>query len=447
MHRRSFLWTLASAAAFPGLRASTAWRAGLASIDITPPLGLWMGGFAARTEPARGIALPLHAKALALEDAAGRRAVVVTLDLLGLTDRVAERIAAAVGRRYGVPREGLLLCSSHTHSGPVIDDQLAVAYDLSPSQWEDIRASTRRIEGQVLDVVGRALDALAPAHLRRSQGEAGFGANRRVAFEPPGPVDPAVPVLAVERPGGRLAGLLFGYACHNTTLVASFVQYHGDYAGVAQAELERRHPGAIAMFVQGCGADANPKPRGTRELAEQHGRTLADAVERALGGGSDVRGPLRRAFGTVTLPYAQAPGAEDWRRKLEDANVYVRRHAKLMLDDIARDGRTRAAEAVPLHVLALGQSLFIGIGGEVVADYALALKRKYGDATWVAGYVDAVFGYLPSLRVLREGGYEGADAMLYFGRPGPFSEAVEDTVMAGLDGLVARAGALKGRLP
>jgi len=439
--RRAFLSALAGSVALPALPSAAGWQAGLASLDITPPLGLWMAGFAARKEPARGIAQPLHAKALALEDAGGRRAVIVTMDLLGLTAPVVDRIASAVRRTYGLPREGLLLCSSHTHCGPIINDQLAVAYDLSPAQWDDIRASTRRIEGQVVDVVGRALASMRPARLRHGQGTAGFGANRREAVTPQGPADPAVPVLAVERPGGRLAGLLFGYACHNTTLVASFVRYHGDYAGVAQAELERRHPGATALFVQGCGADANPKPRGTLDLAEQHGRSLADAVDGALGSAVDVRGTLRRAFATATLAYAPAPGPDAWRRKLEDPNAYVRRHARLMLDEIARDGGLRTVEPAALHVLRVGQFPIVAIGGEVVVDYALAIKRKYGDATWVAGYTDAVYGYLPSVRVLREGGYEGGDAMLYFGRPGPFADTVESTVLAGVDALMARTSA------
>ena len=439
--RRSFLSVLAGSVALPALPSAAGWRAGLASIDITPPLGLWMAGFAARKEPARGIAQPLHAKALALEDAGGRRAVIVTMDLLGLTATVVDRIAAAVRRRHGLPREGLLLCSSHTHCGPIINDQLAVAYDLSPAQWDDIRASTRRIEGQIVDVVGRALSSMRPARLRHAQGTARFGANRREAINPQGPADPAVPVLAVERPGGQLAGLLFGYACHNTTLVASFVRYHGDYAGVAQAELERRHPGTTALFVQGCGADANPKPRGTLDLAEQHGRSLADAVDGVLDSAVDIRGTLRLAFATATLAYAPAPGAEAWRRKLQDPNVYVRRHAQLMIDEIARDGGLRTVEPAALHVLRVGQLPIVAIGGEVVVDYALAIKRRYGDATWVAGYTDAVYGYLPSVRVLREGGYEGGEAMLYFGRPGPFADTVESTIMAGVDSLMARTGA------
>jgi hypothetical protein len=437
LDRREFLLTLAAGAAIPAVAKATPWRAGLATIDITPPLGLWMGGYAARKEPARGIAQPLHAKALAIADAGGRRAVLVTIDVLGLTEPAVDHIANAARAQYGLPRERLLLCSSHTHSGPIVRDQLAVAYDLTPSQWDDVRAATRRIEGQVVEAVGRALASMQPARLRWAQGRAGFAANRRTAIKPDGPVDHTVPVLAIERRDGSLAGLLFGYACHNTTLPATFVSYHGDYAGAAQAELERRHPGAMALFIQGCGADANPQPRGTIELAEQHGRELADAVDDALGKAVEVTGALRAAFATVSLAYAPAPDADAWRRKLADPNVYVQRHAQMMLDVIARDGRTAAAEPAPLHVLRLGSLSLVALGGEVVVDYALAIKQKHGPGTWVAGYTDSVFGYVPSVRVLREGGYEGGDAMLYFGRPGPFADTVEATVLNGVDALMA----------
>jgi Neutral/alkaline non-lysosomal ceramidase, N-terminal len=437
LDRRDFLLSLAGAAAFGPVPAAADWRVGLASVDITPPPGLWMAGYAARKEPSQGTAQALHAKAIALEDASRHRVVIVTLDVLGLTAAVVDRVAAAVRRQHGLPREGLLLCASHTHSGPVIDDQLAIAYDLTPAQWDDVGRSTRRIEEHVVAVVGQALRRLKPARLRSAQGTAGFAANRRVAINPGGPTDHALPVLSVERPDGTLVGIVFGYACHNTTLPATFVRYHGDYAGVAQVELERLHPGATAMYVAGCGADANPAPRGTIELAEQHGRSLADAVQGVLGGAVEVRGSLRRAFTTVTLAYAPAPGADEWRRRLEDENVFVRRHAKLMLEIIAREGHTRSTEEAPLHVVRIGTLALVAISGEVVVDYALAIKQKYGEATWVAGCTDSVFGYLPSLRVLREGGYEGGEAMLYYGRPGPFADTVETSVMTGIDSLMA----------
>ncbi|MBP7570013.1 MAG: neutral/alkaline non-lysosomal ceramidase N-terminal domain-containing protein [Acidobacteria bacterium] len=436
--RREFLMAIGGAAACvrPAL-AAPAWRAGVASIDITPQPGLWMAGFAARKEPSQGVALPLHAKALALEDARGSRVVIVTLDLLGLTGPVVDRIAAAVERHHRIGRGRLLLCSSHTHSGPVIDDQLAVAYDLSPAQWDAIRTATRRIEAQVVEAVGQALRSIRPVRLRSGQSSAGFGANRRTAF-PGGPSDPTVPVLSVERPDGGPLAVLFGYACHNTTLTADFVRFHGDYAGVAQAEIERRRPGTTALFLAGCGADQNPSPRGSVELVDRHGRALADAIDRALGEARPVAGDqLRAAFTTVTLDYAPPPPPDAWRARLEDSNPYVRRHAKLMLDAIARDGRVQSSEPAPLHALRIGDLTLVALSGEVVVDYALAIKRAHGDSTWVAGYTDTVFGYLPSVRVLREGGYEGGEAMLYFGRPGPFTESVERTVMTGVEWLLA----------
>jgi len=444
LDRREFLLAFAAASAMPATARPLPWRAGIATVDITPPLGLWMGGYAARTQPALGIAQPLHAKALALSDVAGRRAVVVTIDVLGLTDPAVQHISRAVREQHGLPRERLLLCSSHTHCGPIIRDQLAVAYNLTPAQWDDVRASTRRIEGQIVDVVGRALGAMQPARLRFAQGTAGFAANRRTAINPDGPVDHAVPVLTVERRDGSLAAVVFGYACHNTTLPASFVSYHGDYAGVAKAELERRHPGATALFIQGCGADANPSPRGTVELVERHGRELADAVDRVMGAGTHVVGPLRAAFTTVSLDYAPAPDADAWRRRLADSNPHVRSHAQMMLDVVARDGHTVTAEPAPLHVLRLGSLPIVALSGEVVIDYAMAVKRRYGGGTWVAAYTDSVFGYVPSARVLREGGYEGGDAMLYFGRPGPFADSVESRVMGGVDRLMAAAGIAPG---
>ncbi len=396
-----------------------------------------MGGFAARKEPAQGVALPLHAKALALEDTQGHRVVIVTLDLLGLTGPVVDRLAAAVERRYRLGRDRLLLCSSHTHSGPVIDDQLAVAYDLSRAQWDAIRAATRRIETQVEEVVGKALASIRPVRLRSGQSSAAFAGNRRTAF-PGGPTDHAVPVLSVERPDGSRLAILFGYACHNTTLTAEFVRYHGDYAGVAQAELEHRHPGVTALFLAGCGADQNPSPRGSVELVNQHGKALADAVDRALGEARPVAGDqLRAAFTTVTLDCSPPPPAETWRARLQDSNPYVRRHARLMLDAIARDGQVQASEPAPLHALGIGDLNLVALSGEVVVDYALAIKRTYGSSTWVAAYTDTVFGYVPSVRVLREGGYEGGEALLYFGRPGPFADSVERTMMEGVEGLLA----------
>ena len=436
--RRAFLATAAAAVSLP-FRAdgATGWRAGVATVDITPRTSLWMAGYAARTQPAQGTAQPLHAKALAIEDARGQRFVVVTLDLLGVTTGMSDRIGAAVARRHRVPRERLLLAASHTHSGPVVDAQLLVAYDLSPQQISDVEAYTKDLESRIVDVIGAALQALAPATLHAGHTTATFAANRRVQYAPDGPVDHRVPMLRVDVDGTPRA-VLFSYACHNTTLQGSHVEWHGDYAGVAQAAIERSRPGLTALFMTGCGADSNPKPRGTRELVEQHGEALARAVRDALPALKPVSGPTRAAMAWPELPFAAALTADEWKQRFGLEDPYVARHQRLMADVKAREGKLPTSQKVPLQVWRFGSDLtLVAIGGEVVVDYALRLRRDHpDDDVWPVGYANDVFGYLPSRRVLDEGGYEGGGALLYYGRPGPFDATVEDRIFAALDRLM-----------
>ena len=443
-NRRGFITALAAAVLAPPIlrleASAPEWKAGVAAADITPDRTLWMAGFAARKQPSQGVALPLHAKALAVQCGREPVAVLVTVDLLGLTARLTERVAAQVRRRHRIPRKNLLFNASHTHCGPVVDEQLSVAYDLTPLQWAAIRAYTARLEAQLVTVIGEAVGRLRPVRLSHAVGEAGFAANRRVRFTPEGPVDHSVPVLRVEQPDGTALAVVFGYACHNTTLQDGFVQYHGDYAGVAQAVLEARHPGTAALFMMGCGADANPNPRGTVELVQAHGTALADAVDRALPAATSIPPELQTAYGTVALPFVDAAARERWREKLDIDQVYLRRHATLMQAAIQRDGRLPSAQRQPVQVWRLGAGLtLVALGGEVVVDYARRLAREYPAQTiWAAGYSNDVFGYVPSLRVLREGGYEGADAMIYYGRPGPFTEGVEDLIFEQVRRLMPR---------
>lgn len=445
MNRRTFLTSLAAPAALASLArlgaSGSSWQAGAASVDITPGQSLWMAGFALRKQPSQGTALPLRAKALALRAGQGRVAVLVTVDLLGLTARITDRVAAEVGRRHGVARADLLFNASHTHCGPIVDDQLAVAYDLSAQQWEALHSYTAELETHLVAVIGRAIEALRPARLSYGRGEAAFAANRRVTFSPDGPVDRAVPVLKVEGADGGLLAIAFGYACHNTTLQDGFVQYHGDYAGVAQAALERRHPGATALFVMGCGADANPKPRGTLELVEAHGAALADAVDAVLGQTSPIAPGLRTAYGAVDLPFVGEAERARWHQQLDIDPVYLRRHAALMESIVRRDGRLPPSQRDPVQVWRFGSRdlTLVALGGEVVVDYDLRLQREHpADHVWAAGYSNDVFGYVPSQRVRREGGYEGADAMIYYGRPGPFTDDVEARIIGEVDRLLRR---------
>jgi len=438
------------------------WKAGLATTVITPTQPMWMAGYAARNKPSQGKVHDLKAKALALEDARGTRWVIVTLDLLGISRSMRDWVIAEAAQRYELPPEGLLLSASHTHCGPAVSqtkwsiygDRL---YGLSEQEIRESRQYADTLQEKLADLIGRALDDLAPARLSYSHARAGFAMNRRLKTErgygiapnPDGPVDHDVPVLRVEGTEGKLRAVLFGYACHCTTL--SFYEFCGDYAGFAQQYIEQRHPGATAMFVAGCGGDQNPYPRrgpDTLQYCTEHGRALANGVEAALTARArPVRGPLTAAVEEVTLDFAEPPSPGQLADQAESTNPFAQRHAGALLEELDQNGRIRTTYPYLVQVVNFGQDLtMIAMAGEVVVDYSLRFKAELTDRPlWVAAYCNDVFGYVPSRRVLEEGGYEGGGAMLYTPLPGPFAPSVEERIVRKVHELVGRLRMAAGK--
>jgi neutral ceramidase len=428
-------------------------QAGVARVKITPPTPFWMSGYAARTHPSEGVELDLWAKALALRDPGGHQVVLVTTDLIGLPRVISDEVAVRVRERFHVERSQLVLSASHTHCGPAVRKNLAVLYDFSEDDRRRVDAYGAELVDHLVEVVGRALEDLAPARLSVGHGAVGFAVNRRqptpegvkIGVNPAGPVDHDVPVLKVTGKDGSPRAVLFGYACHNTTLGGDFYRIGGDYAGYAQAELERAHPGATALFMMLCGGDQNPNPRGTLDLALQHGRALAAEVARVLASHPrPVRPPIRTALEVVPLdfaPYTRAVFEEE----ATSEDRFRQRRARLML--AAYDaGQPIRQTSYPVQAVRLGRDLtLLALAGEPVVDYALRLKRELpGENLIVAGYCHDVMCYIPSRRVLREGGYEAVDNTIYYGQPGPFTESVEDAVMAAVRRVTEAVGVKPG---
>lgn len=357
-----------------------AWKAGVATAKITPQRPMAMAGYAARKKPSEGVTQDLFAKALVLEDASGKRAAIVTMDLIGVLSSLRESVEKQVAEKYKLPPECLLLGASHTHCGP--------EYRQRAGSEEEAAAYHRFLEETLVHIVGEAVNHLAPAALSYGHARVGFAMNRRRNYQlppgdinaakapnPDGPVDHDVPVLVVADAAGQIRTLVFGYACHNTTL--GFLEFCGDYAGYAQQYLQEDRPSMTAMFLAGCGADQNPYPRRTVELAQQHGRALATAVEAAL-----LANP-RPLHGTL--------GCAMEKIRLEKSP-------------------DRPALEYPIQVIRLGDDVtLVALASEVVVDYSLRLKRhlaKPPAMVWVAAYCNGYFGYIPSNRVLEEGGYE-----------------------------------------
>jgi neutral ceramidase len=432
-------------AIFTGVQAAERpplWQAGIASATVTPKSNMWMGGYAARTHPSVGTVQELYAKALAVADGDGGRMVFVTVDAIGIPRELRKKVEVRLAQSYRLEPHQFVITASHTHSGPEFRAGRVPAD--SPGAVEAAQAYLASLEDTFHSLVGTALDGLAPAKLSYTHARAGFAMNRRLprpggefinAPNPDGPVDHDVPVLRVDAADGQLRAILFGYACHNTTLTQAHYQFCGDYAGFAQQFWQADHPGAVALFMTGCGGDQNPYPRGTLPLAEAHGRTLATAVDAALGAkATPLTGRLASAYAETTLRYSPVPSRAEYESRLRSKDKQLAGHAQRMLERWNREGRLPETYTYPVQVVRLGQELtLVALGGEVVVDYSLRLKRELGGASavWIAGYSNDVLGYIPTERVLREGGYEGLSASrLGSLHPSPWAPGLEEQIVA-----------------
>lgn len=399
-----------------------------------------MAGYASRASPSDGVTQDLFAKVLVVEDGQGGRFVTLTMDLIGIPSSLRSTVVEALRKQHQLPPERVFMNCSHTHCGP--EFRVGKSLYLEVMDHGDNRGAEYGswLAGELTRLTGEAIQKLAPAKLSATHARCGFAMNRRLPTRlgyknspyPEGPVDHAVPVLEVLGSDGKLLAVMFGYACHNTTL--SFQQFCGDYAGYAQEYLEAAHPGTVALFVMGCGGDQNPYPRGKLELAQQHGRTLANAVEAALTvtQKQTLTGSVKAAMGTVVLPFAPPPPKAELEKLAASTNRWEAAHASMQLKKLEADGQLAASYDYPVQVVKLGPDFtLIALAGEVVVDYALRLKKEMPKqaTVWVAGYSNDVMGYIPSRRVLEEGGYEAGGAMLYTAHPGPWKPEVEELII------------------
>jgi hypothetical protein len=423
--------------------SSPQWKAGVARADITPQFPMWMAGYASRTGPSEGTIHPIWSKALALQDSENNIAVLITSDLTGMPRSMSRRIKDKIHDKYALPDEAVLMNFSHSHSGPVLKDFLYHVYPLGEGDIEKINRYSERFEEQLVNLVGEALAALAPAKVYSENGISRFQVNRRNNQESAiegitdlaGPNDYAVPVLKVTDPEGKIKAIAFGYACHATVL--SLNQWSGDYPGFAQIELEKRYPEATAMFFQGAGADQNPLPRRTLPLARKYGEELAIAVKSVLDEDMKSLSPkLKTAYSEVSLDLNGPPSKEKLLEMIEESNGHYQRWAKMMYEKV-NNNEVESSYPYPIQVWKLGDQLLVALGGEPVVDYAVKLKTQYGNDLFVLGYSNDVMAYIPTRTVLMEGGYEGATSQFAFGHPGTWKPSLETNIFMQINKMMA----------
>jgi neutral ceramidase len=424
---------------------SSDWRAGVARVDTTPTTPVWMSGYASRSKPSEGVAHPLFAKALALSDSRDHKVVFVTCDIIQFKRAFTARVAERVKAKYGLARENLVLFASHCHSGPTpVDGADSSRSDSDREKYKNNMDYTKDLENKLVDLVGEALGKMEPASPSYCIGRAHFALNRRektdrgirLGKNPGGPTDESVPILRVQNASGKPLAIVFGYACHNTTHRPDMMRIDPDYAGYAQDKIEADNPGAVALFVTGCAGDADPHPFGTLDMAKDHGQELGEAVKFALARPLmmiSLSGPLRTAFTETTIHFGGPTDRASYEKLLNDPNTGRKRHAQHMIETIDQGKPIRTDYPYAVQAFSLGdQVTLVALSGEVVVDYAIRLQKELGGegrTLWVAAYANDVVGYIPSVRVLKEGGYEGGESFYGSTWPAPFAEDIESIVV------------------
>ena len=419
---------------------------GLARIDITPTEPIRLAGYAGREKKETEEVLHrLEAKAIAFGSDAQKPSIFITVDLIGIPGRIRDSLANQLAKKINLDPAHLAICASHTHGGPEVGNLLNILQQRPDRNFSDsLLALNQMIHiAQYTEQLGQKLEQLSleaiqnrhPMRVAWGQGQAHFARNRRV---PKGPVDPTLPLLRVSDLDGQLRAVLVSYACHGTALSGKLNKINGDWISEAQYRIEANHPGAMAMVAIGCGADADPEPRGKIEDAASHGQQIADKVDRLLTAQLEpLTTPPAGRIKWVELPFSHVPTVPELIKQTEDksAKGYYARRA---LNRIARGYTIPASLSYPVQTWTFGDKLaMINLAGEVVVDYAIRLKHELGaEHIWVNAYANDAPCYIASRRVIWEGGYEAEGSMYYYDKPSSFVEEVEDITVAAVHDLL-----------
>ncbi len=412
---------------------------GVSKVDITPEYPIRLTGYENRRKESTGIGQRLFAKALAFGGDADGPAVLVTVDNCAVPGAVREEVLRRLAMKSKVASDRFALCSTHNHSGPMLAGVIPNIFnaDLPPVQQATVERYTRELTDNIERAALVALADRQPAQLAWGVGRVGFAENRRNSK---GPVDHDLPVLRVSSPDGKVRAVFTSYACHCTTLTRKYTQTHGDWAGCAQEALEREFPGAVALVGMGCGGDANPSPRGEVEMAVQHGETLAAEAKKLISGPlKPLTGVLECRSKRIELAFDTPRTRAEWEQLAQDKSVRLSYYGRKNLARLDR------GESLPTRLPYFVQTWTFGsdmamvfLAGEVVVDYSLRLKREYGARLWVNAYANEMPCYIPSRRILSEGGYEAEGAMAFYDRPTRLAPEVEESIFSAVYDLMPK---------
>ncbi len=409
---------------------------GVAKVDISPQHPVLLSGYAARPhELTQNVVQPLFARALVIGDEAGDAnetfasvKVLIAVDNCAVHAAIRKVVASELLSEFGIVPANLTIASSHTHSGPMLSGALGnlLIRDQTAEEQAACDRYTQQLIQHMVEVTRQALAARRWVTLQRNQGEVDFAINRRGGQV----VDHHLPLLVALDEQQQPTLLMTNYACH-CVAAGSGLEICGDWAGFASQAMEKANPTATALVLIGCGADQNPAAMGSLAAAQQQGEQLAAKVQELLAKPKQsVTGKLKAKFAELQLPLDTLPSREEWEHPSREPGI-IGYHAQKNLRRLAAGETLPTSIDYPIQTWTFGSDLALTfLGGEVVVDYVHLLRQRIDpERLWVTAYANDVPCYIPSRRILREGGYEGGDAMVWYDLPARLTEATESLIL------------------
>lgn len=413
---------------------------GAAKIDVTPQHPTLLAGYGSRTEEHVAVETKIWARALALGDR--EASLVIAVDNCGIPAPLVKQVADKLLAARGLPAERLVVAATHTHNAPTLPGYAPFLWQgrTTDAQWERTERYSAWLVERLVEVGCAALDARRPATLAWGQGRVTFGGNRRVlesgrwvgfGHMETGPVDHSLPILVARDADDRIIAIWVNYACHCTTL-GDRNTVGGDWAGFSNEYIEAAFPQTIALTTIGCGADVGPQPTGNEQFTRAHGREIADEVQRLVGQKlSPITQPLRVSRRAIKLPLDKPPTREEFEQRSRGQG-FEAEHARHMLKLLDETGTLPDHVPYTISTWRFGDELgIVFLAGEVTVDYAVRLKSELDwTRLWINGWSNDIPCYIPSRRLLGEGGYETDFSMIFYGHPTRFAPEVEEVLVS-----------------
>ena len=432
-------------------------QAGWAEVEITPPLGIGLGGRGGPETVAKKVLDPLFAQILYLKDPKGTGFVLVSFDLIALPHDLSDRIRTDIGNELGVEWNLVVLNASHTHSGPYMIRSLIAGVGPAPEIEIDYFKS---LEDKIVSATRSAAKSMKPVKVDVFHGTSDVGINRRgknklgnrgILPDPKGPFDDKLWVMKLTPETGA-AAVIFSYACHPVIVYGyANAAISADFPGVTRnAVRESLGPNTHAQFVQGFAGNIRPRVNADLEKGvfrasrpadlEKAGRDLADAILNAMKANGqtlalNIAGVADRPF----LPRDKPPPREQYEKMREDA-LATTNEFHLGVSDYwlkrydSGEGFARG-DAWSLGLIRLADNQWIvHSGGEPCVEWRAKISEWLAPlkiVTW--GYSQEAKSYLPTESLLPEGGYEVlASNQARASTPAPYAPGIEAAIRESL---------------